>query len=68
MPDETESPTVPIVCRECETRARIPVEAVADAVERHNRTVHDGDEVAAVDPAIREHIAEAAARDLGLLE
>ncbi|QLG48445.1 hypothetical protein [Natrinema halophilum] len=61
-------PRVPVVCQDCETTTRIPLPDVADAIERHNAQLHDGDDVAKVDPAIADRIADLAASDLGLLE
>ena len=60
-------PRVPIVCAACETTSRIPLADVADAVERHNEQLHDGDDVAEVDPDIADRIADLAASELGLL-
>ena len=37
-----DDPTVPIVCPACETTTLFPLPSVADAVERHNASVHDG--------------------------
>ena len=54
-------PRVPIVCTECETTARIPLEEVADALERHNDRLHDGAEIAEVDPDL-------VAAEMGLLD
>jgi hypothetical protein len=62
-----DDPTVPIVCPACET-TQVPLAEVADAVERHNESVHDGEEVAAVDPAITERLADLVAEDMGLLD
>ncbi|MFA9416433.1 hypothetical protein [Natrinema sp. HArc-T2] len=65
---DEDGPHVPIVCPVCETTSRIPLSDVADAVDRHNEQLHDGDDVAAVDPDIADQIADLAASDLGLLE
>lgn len=59
---------MPIVCPDCGTRSRVPLEAVADTVERHNDRLHDGEDVAEVDPAITERIADLVADDMGLLD
>ena len=64
----SDEPTVPVRCPECETETRVALDEVADAIERHNANRHDGDEVAAVAPEVREHIAELAADDLGLTD
>lgn len=63
-----DEPTVPIVCPECDTSSRIPLSEVGDTVEQHNERLHDGEEVASVDPAIAEHLTDMVAEDLGLLE
>lgn len=65
---DSDEPQVPIVCPECETTSRIPLADVADMIERHNEQLHDGDDVATVDPDIADRIADLAATDLGLLE
>jgi hypothetical protein len=65
---ESDDPGVPIVCAECETTSRVPLDTVADAIERHNEQLHDGDDIAMVDPDIADQIADLVATDLGLLE
>ncbi|QLK27027.1 hypothetical protein HYG81_05300 [Natrinema zhouii] len=62
------APRVPVVCPDCETTSRVPLSELADAIDRHNEQLHDGDDVAAVDPDIADRIADLAATDLGLLE
>ena len=64
----TEEPSVPIVCDECETETRVPLDDLAGALERHNDTKHDGESVAEVDPAIKDRLADLVAEDLGLFE
>ena len=64
----SDDPTVPVRCPECDTETRVALEAVADAIDRHNATRHDGEPVATVAPAVRDHIADLAADDLGLTE
>jgi len=63
-----DDPTVPIVCSACETTTRVPLAEVADAVERHNENVHDGEEIATIDPAIKDRLADLVAEDMGLLD
>jgi signal recognition particle receptor subunit beta len=63
-----DQPEVPVVCTECDTRTQVPLDDVAGAVERHNEQLHDGEEIAEVDPAIREHLADRIAKDIGLLD
>ncbi|ADD06936.1 uncharacterized protein Nmag_3386 [Natrialba magadii ATCC 43099] len=66
--DDTDGPQVPIVCSACETTSRVPLSSVADAVERHNDQLHDGEDIAQVDPDIADQIADLVATELGLLE
>jgi len=69
MPDSDDAPPrVPIRCPECGTESRIPLPEVADALERHNDQLHDGEEVAGVDPGVADHLADLVAADLGLLD
>jgi len=69
MSAETDDdPRVPIVCPECETTSRIPLDDVADSIERHNAQLHDGDDVARVDPDVADQLADIIAVELGLLE
>lgn len=65
--DETE-PRVPVVCSACETTSRIPLSELADAIERHNDQLHDGEDVAEVDPDVADQIANLVATELGLLD
>ena len=64
----SEEPTVPIVCTDCETETRVPLSDVADALSRHNEGKHDGEEVAEVDPGLKDQLADLVADDLGLFE
>lgn len=63
-----DNPTVPVVCPACETTTQVAVADVADAISTHNENQHGGREVAGVDPAIVERIADLAADDLGLTD
>lgn len=65
---DEQAPDVPIHCPECETTTRIPIDDVADAIERHNAQIHDGEEVAGVDPDIAAQLQDLVATDLGLLD
>lgn len=62
-----EEPTVPIVCPDCETTTRIPLSEVAESIDRHNDQLHDGEDVAQVDPDLAEQLQDLVAEDLGLL-
>ena len=68
MSSNEEEPDVPIICPDCETTTEIPLSEVADSLERHNEQLHDGEEIARVDPAITEQLTDLVAEDLGLLE
>jgi hypothetical protein len=68
MSSEQEPPEIPIVCPACETRTKVPFSEVDTTVARHNEQLHDGEDVAAVDPAVLEELADFVAEDLGLLE
>ncbi|MUW13757.1 hypothetical protein GJ633_03095 [Halorubrum sp. CBA1125] len=64
----TDEPSVPIVCTECETETRVPLSDVTDALARHNDGKHDGEEIAEVDPGLKDQLADLVAEDLGLLD
>ena len=66
--DPDEDPRVPILCPECETTSRIPLADVGEAVARHNEQLHDGRDVAHVDPDVANHLADLVADELGLLD
>lgn len=71
-PDQSEThgqsdPRVPVVCSACETETRVPIAAVAETLEQHNRRQHDGGDVAEVDPELAEQLADLVAEELGLL-
>jgi uncharacterized Zn finger protein (UPF0148 family) len=68
MSTSEDSPKVPIICPECETTTRISAEEVADSLERHNERLHDGEEIAHVDPDLAEQLQNLVAEDLGLLD
>ena len=64
-PDE-DSPSVPVVCPECETTTRVSIPDLADTIARHNEQLHDGENVAEVDPEVADRIIDLVAEDLGL--
>lgn len=66
-PDDDDAPDVPVVCPECSTTARVSLSEVGDAVEGHNETHHDGEDIARVDPELADHLADIVAEELGLL-
>jgi len=64
----TDEPSVPIVCTECETETSVALSDVADALAKHNEGKHDGEEIAEVEPALKDRLADLVAEDLGLFE
>ncbi|AHG02185.1 hypothetical protein HALLA_20000 (plasmid) [Halostagnicola larsenii XH-48] len=66
--DSDDGPSVPIVCDQCETTARVPLPELAETLEGHNDRLHDGEERAVVDPAVADSLADLIADDLGLLD
>ena len=66
MGDDTDEPTVPIVCEACGTRSRVPLDDLRNSLNTHNEHRHDGEEVAQVDPALTDALADQVAADLGL--
>ncbi|MFB6156669.1 MAG: hypothetical protein ABEJ34_02370 [Haloferacaceae archaeon] len=68
MPSDADPPGLPVVCPECGTTTRVPVDEAAETIERHNDRLHDGREVARVDPEIADRVADLAAEDMGLLD
>jgi hypothetical protein len=67
MAESDSEPTVPILCEECGTETRLPLSEVGETLDRHNEQRHDGQEVAQVDPAIADELANLVAEDLDLL-
>jgi hypothetical protein len=69
MSDEGEAdPEVPVVCDECGTTTRVPLADLVETVERHNDQVHGGEDVAEVDPAVRERLVDLVAEELGVVD
>ncbi|MFC7214656.1 hypothetical protein ACFQO4_11285 [Saliphagus sp. GCM10025334] len=67
MTDSDEA-RVPVECSACETRTRVPLSELAESIERHNETVHNGEPIAEVDPDLKAQLADLVVEDLGLLE
>ena len=59
-----DQPDVPIVCPDCETETRIPLDDLADTLAGHNERLHDGEEVATVDPELTDQLLDLVADDL----
>ena len=68
MGDDTDEPTVPIVCEACGTRSRVALGTLRESLDRHNDHRHDGEEIARVDPVLADELADHVAEDLGLYE
>ncbi len=64
---DSEDPEVPLICPECDTRTRVPLDEIAAARDRHNDQIHDGDPVATVDPELADALADLVAEDMDLL-
>lgn len=69
MPADTDdpSPEVPVRCEACDTETQVPLSELADALERHNEQLHDGDDAARVDPDVADQLADLVAEDLDLV-
>ena len=65
---DDDEPRVTIQCDACETTSRVPLSNVADAIERHNDRLHDGAEIAEVDPDLVDQLADLVAAEMGLLD
>ncbi|MFW5934876.1 MAG: hypothetical protein ACOCQL_03390 [Halolamina sp.] len=63
-----DDPSVPIHCPECETTTRVPLAELAERIDQHNESVHDGEERARVDPELAAAFQDLVVEDLGLLE
>lgn len=65
MSDADDEPVeVPVVCPECGTETRVAIDDLAETVESHNERLHDGEEVASVDPDLADHLLDLVADDL----
>lgn len=63
-----DEPTVPVICQACDTETEVPLSSVADVVDDHNESIHDGVEEAQIDPALTDALADIVAEDMGLFE
>jgi len=66
-PDD-EEPSFPVVCPECDTETRVALSDLEGSIDRHNDQLHDGDDVAEIDPAVADHVLDLAAEDMGLYD
>lgn len=67
MPSEDDVPDIPLVCPDCGTETRVPITEASERADRHNESVHDGEDVAGIDPDIADHLLDLIAEDMGLL-
>lgn len=67
MAQQDDTPEVPVVCPACETTTQVPLADLADRLDQHNEQLHDGDQIAEVDPAVAEELTDLVAEDLGFL-
>ena len=65
--EEDEEPTVRVLCPECGTETRVPFSEAAERVDRHNESVHDGEDVAGIDPDVADYLLDLIAEDMGIL-
>ena len=61
---DDEVPDIPVVCTACDTRTAVPFPEVEETVARHNERLHDGEEVATVDPELADQLLDLVADDL----
>jgi hypothetical protein len=68
MADDADAdPEVPVDCPECGTTTRVPLSEVGETLAGHNERLHDGADVARVDPELADRLADIVAEELGLL-
>jgi hypothetical protein len=65
--EDDDIPRIRLLCPVCGTDARVPVTDVKERVDRHNESVHDGESVAGIDPAVADHLLDLIAEDMGIL-
>lgn len=63
---DDEEPSFPVICPECETETRVALSDLEESIDRHNGQLHDGDEVAQIDPDVAAEVLDLAAEDMGL--
>lgn len=66
--DADDAPEIPIICPECDTTATVRLSELEDRLARHNERLHDGEDVATVDPELKARLTDLVAEDLGLLD
>lgn len=65
---EDASPSVTIECPECGTESKVPLSDAADRLDSHNERVHDGEDVARLDPVVADRLADILAEEMGIWE
>lgn len=65
---DNDDPQVPIHCPDCETTSRVSLSDLESRIESHNEALHDGEDVARVDPDIAEQFRNLVVEEMGLLE
>jgi hypothetical protein len=61
---ETDDVDVPVVCPECGTETRVALDDLSETVDSHNERLHDGEDVASVDPDLADQLLDMVADDL----
>lgn len=62
-----EPPRVTIQCPDCETETTVALADAAERLDRHNEQVHDGEQVARLDPVVADRLADILAEEMDLL-
>ncbi|WP_259518526.1 hypothetical protein [Halanaeroarchaeum sp. HSR-CO] len=65
---EDPSPSVTIECPECGTTSKVPLSDAAERLDTHNERVHDGADVARLDPVVADRLADILAEEMGIWE
>ncbi|MFB6070352.1 MAG: hypothetical protein ABEJ76_04950 [Halanaeroarchaeum sp.] len=65
--DPEDEPRVTIECPTCGTESKVPLSGAADRIDRHNDRVHDGEDVARLDPVVADRLADILAEEMDLL-
>lgn len=62
------TPKVTIECPDCGTESKVPLSDAADRLDSHNERVHDGEDVARLDPVVADRLADILAEEMGIFE
>jgi hypothetical protein len=66
--DSDDAPRVTILCEECGTESKVPLSDAAERLDQHNERVHDGEDVAHLDPVVADRLADILAEEMGIWE